>query len=83
MKYITRKCLIVYCIYTNSLPSTLLSESFSANPIASFFSPSWPLLSEADLEKKIEVLGGLMEAGKSVMAIGKCQTPARLPDRRN
>ncbi len=47
-----KEVLIVYCNYTNSLPSTLLSESFSANPIASFFFPSWPLLSEADLEKK-------------------------------
>jgi hypothetical protein len=75
-----KEVLILYC---NSLPSTLLSESFSANPIASFFFPSWPLLSEADLGKKVEVLGVLMEAGKSVMGIGKCLTPARLPDRRN
>ncbi len=34
-----KEVLIVYCNYTNSLPSTLLSESFSANPIASFFFP--------------------------------------------
>ncbi len=78
-----KQVLIVYWNYTNSLPSTLLSESFSANPIASFFFPSWPLLSEADLGKKVEVLGVLMEAGKSVMGIGKCLTPARLPDRCN
>jgi hypothetical protein len=31
-----KEVLILYC---NSLPSTLLSESFSANPIASFFFP--------------------------------------------